>query len=50
MPHIVVIIAAVLAMLFNAVGVPGPSGSAVMSSDRAPAKVMMVLELVAHRA
>ncbi len=50
MPHIVVIIAAVLAMLFNAVGVPGPRGSAGTSADQAPGVVMMVLDSVEHRA
>jgi hypothetical protein len=50
MPHIVVIIAAVLAMLFSAIGVPGPSESADMSSEQAPGVVMMVLDEVKHRA
>jgi hypothetical protein len=50
MPHIVVIIAAVLAMLFSTIGVPGPSGSADRSSDQASGVVMMVLDQVEHRA
>ena len=50
MPHIVVIIAAVLAMLFSAIGVPGPGGSADRSLDQAPGLVMMVLDQLEHRA
>ena len=50
MPHIVVIIAAVLAMLFNAVGVPGPREPAGTSPEPAPDVVLMVLDQVQHRA
>ena len=50
MPHIVVIIAAVLAMLFNAVGVPGPGEPAGTSAAQAPGVVMTVLDQVMHRA
>ena len=50
MPHIVVIIAAILAMLFNAVGVPGPRVPTGTSADQAPGVVMMVLDQVEHRA
>ena len=37
------LIAAVLAMLFNAVGVPGPPEPAGTSADQTPDVVMMVL-------
>ena len=51
MPHIAVIIAAILAMLFNAVEGPRarrePAGT---SADQAPGVVMMVLDQVEHRA
>jgi hypothetical protein len=50
MPHVVVIIVAVLAMLFNAVGVPGPREPTGTSSGLAPDLVMMVLDQVEHRA
>jgi hypothetical protein len=50
MPHIVIVIAALLAMLFNVVGVPGPGASGRASSNPGPDVVMMVLDQVKHRA
>lgn len=50
MPHIAIVIAALLAMLFNMVGVPGPGASTGTSSVPEPDVVMMVLDDVLRRA
>lgn len=50
MPHIVVVLAAVLAMLFNVIGVPGQGSPRGTATDIAPDAVMMVLDQVSRRA